>query len=427
MNIKRNIIFELENRKKNGVPIVENVPIRMRVTYNGKRVEFTTGYRIDVSKWDAEKQKVRNGCTNKLKQSSSDINMDLQQQQAELQNVFKEFEVQNILPTPAQLKDAFNSRMKSNEVMEKQQEITLFEVFDKFVKERGCQNSWTKATYQKFAALKNHIKEFKEDITFEYLDEQGLNEFIMFLCTEKDMLNTTIGKQIGFLKWFLRWGFQKGYHQNNAFEIFKPRLKIAKKPVIFLSKEELQKLCSYEIPAEKQYLKRVRDVFLFCSFTGLRYSDVCNLKRSDIKSDRIVITTQKTTDGLIIELNEVSKAILDAYKNFCFPNDMVLPVISNQKMNKYLKELGELAGIDEPVKVPYCKGNERTDKVFPKYKLLGSHAGRRTFVSTALIKDIPPHVVMKWTGHKDYKSMEPYIDVADKTKKQYMEKMNGIL
>lgn len=77
MNIKRNVIFALESRKKNGKPIVDNVPIRMRVIYNNKRVEFTTGYRIDVSKWDSDKQRVRNGCTNRLKQSSSEINSDL--------------------------------------------------------------------------------------------------------------------------------------------------------------------------------------------------------------------------------------------------------------------------------------------------------------------------------------------------------------
>ena len=77
MNIKRNIIFTLEKRKKGGVIIVENIPIRMRVIYNGKRVEFTTGYRIDESKWDSTKQRVRSGCTNKLKQSASEINTDL--------------------------------------------------------------------------------------------------------------------------------------------------------------------------------------------------------------------------------------------------------------------------------------------------------------------------------------------------------------
>ena len=85
MNIKRNIIFALEGRKKNGVPIVKNVPIRMRVIYARHRIEFTTGYRIDVSKWDADKQRVKNGCTNKLKQSASEINADLLRYYTEVQ------------------------------------------------------------------------------------------------------------------------------------------------------------------------------------------------------------------------------------------------------------------------------------------------------------------------------------------------------
>lgn len=77
MNIKRNIIFALESRKKNGSPITENVPIHMRVVFTSQRIEFTTGYRIDTAKWDADKQRVKNGCTNKLKQSASEINADL--------------------------------------------------------------------------------------------------------------------------------------------------------------------------------------------------------------------------------------------------------------------------------------------------------------------------------------------------------------
>ena len=97
MNIKRNIIFALESRKKSGVPIVENVPIRMRVIYASQRIEFTTGYRIDVAKWDSDKQRVKNGCTNKLKQSASEINADLLKYYTEIQNVFKEFEVQETI------------------------------------------------------------------------------------------------------------------------------------------------------------------------------------------------------------------------------------------------------------------------------------------------------------------------------------------
>ena len=94
MNIKRNIIFSLESRKKNGVPIVENVPIRMRVVFDSHRIEFTTGYRIDVAKWDADKQRVKNGCTNKLKQSSSEINADLLKYYTEIQNIFKRQRIQ---------------------------------------------------------------------------------------------------------------------------------------------------------------------------------------------------------------------------------------------------------------------------------------------------------------------------------------------
>ena len=131
-----------------------------------------------------------------------------------------------------------------------------------------------------------------------------LNEYVNFLRDTKDMRNSTIGKQMGFLKWFLRWSFKKGHHQNIAYDTFKPKLKTTSKKVIFLTWDELNKLKDYQIPKDKQYLERVRDVFLFCCFTSLRYSDVRNLKRSDVKSDHIEITTVKTADSLTIELEQ---------------------------------------------------------------------------------------------------------------------------
>lgn len=173
-------------------------------------------------------------------------------------------------------------------------------------------------------------------------------------------------------------------------------------------------------------MERVRDVFLFCCFTSLRYSDAYNLRRSDVKSDHIEITTVKTADSLTIELNDHSRAILEKYKDVHFRGDKALPVISNQKMNDYLKELGELAGIDELIRETYYKGNERIDEVTPKYALLGTHAGRRTFICNALSMGIPAHVVMKWTGHSDYKAMKPYIDIADDIKANAMSKFNQL-
>ena len=167
-------------------------------------------------------------------------------------------------------------------------------------------------------------------------------------------------------------------------------------------------------------------MFLFQCFTGLRYSDVFNLRQSDVKQNHIEITTIKTADSLTIELNNHSKAILDKYKEVFFEDDKVLPVITNQKMNDYLKELAELAEINEPVREVYYKGNQRIDETTPKYALLGTHAGRRTFICNALSLGIPAQVVMKWTGHSDYRAMKPYIDIADEIKANAMDKFNQL-
>ena len=430
MNIKRNIIFTLESRKKNGVLITENVPIRMRVNFASKRIEFTTGYRIDSAKWDTDKQRVKNGCSNKLKQSASEINASLLEYYTEIQSIFKRFEVEDVMPTPEQIKEAFNALHKpvSEEPKPKKEALPcdFFQVFDDFVEDCGRQNNWTDSTFEKFAAVKNHLTNFREGLTFEFFDERGLNDYVGYLRDVKEMRNTTIGKQLSFLKWFLRWAFKKGVHQNNAYDSYKPKLKSTQKKIIYLTWDELNRLREFKIPSNKQALERVRDVFLFQCFTGLRYSDVFNLRRSDIKGDHIEVTTVKTSDSLIIELNNHSKAILDKYKDVAFENAKVLPVITNQKMNDYLKELAEMAGIDEPVRQTYYKGNERIDDVTPKYALLGTHAGRRTFICNALALGIPPQVVMKWTGHSDYKAMKPYIDIADDIKANAMSKFNQL-
>jgi len=180
----------------------------------------------------------------------------------------------------------------------------------------------------------------------------------------------------------------------------------------------------YHLPISKKYLEQVRDVFCFCCFTGLRYSDVLNLKRSNIKDDYIEITTIKTNDPLQIDLNTYSRTILEKYNDFPFADDKCLPVISNQKMNKYLKELGQIAKMNESELVVYYKGNERIEETFQKWQLLSTHAGRKTFVSNALFLNIPAEVIMSWTGHKDHKVMENYYKIIAPQKRREMAKFN---
>lgn len=429
MNIKRNIIFALESRKKNGKPIVENVPIRMRVVYNNQRVEFTTGYRIDVAKWDLEKQRVKNGCTNKLKQTSSEINSDLSDYFAEIQKIFKEFEVKEEMPTTAELREAFNLAIKKDvateDTVQEEKALSFWKVFNEFVSENSKRNNWAKGTLQKFNALKKHIERWKPEPTMDDFSETGLSDFADTLH-KQDLKNSTIDKQIGLLKWVLRWSASKNLTVDNAFMDFKPKLKTAQKTVVFLDAQELKQLTDFEIPEDKKYLEKVRDVFLFCCYTSLRYSDVYNLCHSHIKGSYIDIVTVKTNDRIVIEFNDKSKAIYDKYKDFHFENGKVFPVISNQKMNSYLKDLAELAGLDNPVHQTHYKGNERIETILPKYAVLSTHDARRTFICNALSLGIPANVVMKWTGHSDYKAMKPYIDIADDIKASAMSKFNQL-
>ena len=329
MNIKRNIIFALESRKKDGILIVENVPIRMRVNFASQRIEFTTGYRIDVAKWDADKQRVKNGCTNKLKQSASEINAALLGYYTEIQEIFKRFEVAEVMPSPADVKNAFSALHRSGDVQaeptsDKPDPSTdFYKAFDDFVRVCGRQNDWTHATYEKFAAVKNHLRAFRADLSFSFFNEAGLTEYVRYLREEREMRNSTIGKQLSFLKWFLRWSFGQGMNKNNAYDTFRPKLKDTQKKIIFLTWEELTKLREFEITPAKKSLDRVRDVFLFQCFTGLRYSDVYNLRRSDIKEGHIEVTTIKTSDSLVIELNKHCKALLEKYQDIVFEHDKV--------------------------------------------------------------------------------------------------------
>lgn len=189
MNIKRNIIFAPESRKKDGIPVTKNVPIRMRVIFASQRIEFTTGYRIDVEKWDTDKQRVRNGCTNKLKQSASEINAELLRQYTEIQNVFKEFEVQDVTPTPAQIKEAFNLKTKGEkkESHEEKQKVELdfMKVFNEFVAECSKQNDWSSSTLKKFATVKKHIYTF---------DPKSLGCLLGFKLIPRDINSPQNGK-----------------------------------------------------------------------------------------------------------------------------------------------------------------------------------------------------------------------------------------
>jgi integrase len=419
MNIKRVCQF-LPDKE----PDKPDAKLRYRIKWNGNKsiVAFNVGYRIDIAKWSFETQRCVNNTTHgKKKVAANIINREIQRFEQIADETFASFESSGKIPNKDELRIEFNTRIGR---ISSTREQTLLDVFDQFTEETGRLNQWTKPSYQKYAALRNHLSDFNKNISFDDLGRDNLMNFIVFLRDELEMRNTSIENQLSCLRRFLKWATDNRHNNNLEFQKFKPKLKSSNKKVIFLDWDELMTVYNFEIPDKMPGLERVRDVFCFCCFTGLRYSDVAHLRRSDVFDTHISITTIKTADSLKIELNDYSKAILDKYKDSYFENDKALPVISNQKMNDALKELGKLCGIDKPVATTYYRGNQRIDETTPKHALLGTHAGRRTFICNALMLGIPPHIVMKWTGHNDYKAMKPYIDIADKAKENAMKVFN---
>ncbi len=400
-----------------------DAPIRVSIAIGGVRLLTSVGYSINPSKWDSEKQRVKQGASNARGIIYGVINAHLNNIETQSTDFENRYLLEKFPVTPEIIKQNIRiNRCTKQDAPVK--EKTLFDHYTEFMKEVGVMNEWREGTYERYAALQNHLRAFSTTLSFEDLNEAGLSNFIIFLRETRNLRNSTISKQLGYLKWFLRWSTEKGYNKTLDFQTFRAKLKMVDNRVVFLTWEELMNVYNFQIPENKKYLDRVRDVFCFCCFTSLRYSDVNNLKRSDIKDGALHITTVKTSDSLTIELNKYSKAILDKYADIPFEDNKALPVISNQRMNDYIKELGKLCGLDQPCTITYYKGNARIEEIYPKYELMGTHTGRRTFICNAIMMGIPPQVVMKWTGHSDYKAMKPYIDIADQAKAIAMNKFN---
>ena len=395
--------------------------LRYRIKWGKNIVAFGLGYRIDIDKWSLESQRCKNNTTHgKNKTPASVINRTIQKYEDAFLKIKNRSESEAIDLAPEEFRNRFNIEI-GKEVSTKTKSSSFFEIYDIFIFDEAQNNQWNKRTIQKMQTQKKVLYEFDFEMRFEKFNEEYISSYQKFL-EDKDHKNSTISKELAALKWFLKWAKRKGYNKFSEFELFKPKIKNIQKKIIFLNQSELKKLREFEIPEENKNLEKIRDIFLFQCFTGLRYSDVFNLKKANIRENYIEVTTLKTSENLIIELNKLSKNILERYKDI--EGEKALPVISNQKMNDYLKELAELAGINDLVTTTYYKGNVRFEEITPKYALLGTHAGRRTFVCNALSLGIPPNVVMKWTGHSDYKSMKPYIDIADEIKATAMDKFN---
>lgn len=409
--------------------VLKTGQIMVRVRWNSKKneVAFSVGYTIDPVKWDSNKQLVKANTTHDISGKTvyaREINNAIRTFLGCIEEAFTEFALHNEIPDNTDLKELVNEKLGRNKplILEDSTEKTFKDIFSDFLLLRPQEGGWGDKIHEKYEQMWNQLSGCDPNITLETLTASKMQELVQWYV-KNDYCNRTIQKQFRILKSFLRWISRNGYTIQPGVLEFKLNLKVIPRTVTFLKYKELINFFEYEFPEGKEYLSRARDMFCFMAFTSLRYSDLAKLRPSNIIDGYLDICTEKTDDRLHISLNEYAQEIIDKYS--WYKGATVFPVPSNQKLNDYLKEAAKMAGLDREIVQVYFKGNTRHEDTYKFWEQISCHDAKRTFVCCSLALGIPASVVMSCTGHSDYESMRPYIEVADETQKMQMEKWNS--
>lgn len=385
---------------------------------NGKRISYFTGQRIKPDNWSKDNQRVKRNVT-----GGSEINDILNTLAEEASKSVREAKLTGTTLTNEKLKERLNIVIGNHAI-----KTNFFEIYDHFVSTESKLKSWTKGTLTKLTTIRTQLEAFEVDqrktkksykIDLASIDDKFFQELITFWQLVYDLRNTTIQKNIHILRWFFNWCLQKKLisadYKNVKIDL-KGTDKHKINKIIYLDLAEIGKLYRVEIPKEKQYLERTRDVFIFQCLTGLRFSDLYNLKASDYKNGIISVSTIKTGENIDVDLNETTESIWNKYSEYQAATGRALPVTVNQVYNKFLKELAKLAAINEKITLVHYQGAERKVKTYEKHELICSHTARRSFITNGLTVGIGAEVLKSWTGHKSEKSFEAYYEIVKEKK-----------
>ena len=408
--------------------------LQMRVTpRGGKPVSFATGKALTAAEWDANI-----GMAKGRTPEAAEANTLINKWSRVMEDLFSHYDSIQIVPTAEQLRKDFARATNEDELTETytpqpMAQVTLVAAYTQYMAEK--QNEWSKGTKDALLSFRRLLSDFKPDTPINSITEDFNAAFHRWLVDEREQQGVTVQNNLSRFNGFLKWARRKGLYTGMADQNYRPKVKGASqnnRAIVYLNREELRLLEGYTFI--ERHFNVVKDVFLFCCYTGLRSSDIVKLSRADCYGDHITFTTQKTNDTLTIPLNEKAKAIIDKYEG-CKPNRRqkavgilhpVIPTPDRKTMNKYLHSMMRDVGIDAPTHHVYYIGSERHDEVVPKYELISTHTARHTFIVTAISLGIPPTIIMEWTGHKDYNAMRPYIAIANDTSVAAMQRFNTL-
>jgi len=388
------------------------MPIRMHITVDGCLIKKSIKkVKVLEIHWKSDKQRIKPNNKKEEYNFHVEFNKILDELTEKVTIIERNAFLNNIKLTKEYV------LKKLDEKVTVSTEYDFFETFEEFI--NASKSTSAKRTLMGYRTTYNYLKKFEEEtdtkLSLQDIDLSVFDELRSYSFETKEIKNNYFAKIINVLKRFMGWSFDREYHTNISFKKFSaPEDEIE---VIFLTIEELLKLYNKKFPSTKY--EKVRDSYCFACFTGLRYSDLHNLKPSNIYNDHIKLNIKKTKDiDHIIPLNKYSMEILNKYKGTPFEP---IPMISSQKFNTYIKKCCELAEINTPITISRYKGSSRYDVTLPKHKLITCHTARKTFATNSLILGMDERVVRTITGHKKESTFSKYVNIANDHKKKQME------
>lgn len=374
--------FHIEKRKDEyGKLMSADRPVLMSVTFGGKRVIVGTGVKVDLNGWDSGMQRIQASYPDSQQLNGWLTTMEEMARKAmeALQFSNKELNPENFRQLFKQLKPRYSSG--------------FFNIFFEFIETNGL--NWSNATYRKIRTLYNHLRELEDEsgiaISFHTMDAQFLERFMAFYQA-KGYKYSTIYKSVNNLVWFLNWASDKGY---NVYRDYRKFYKLMEAPEeknqvpIYLHWDEVLKFLDFNTQNRRK--ERVRDLFCFMCFTGVRFSELQRLKKEDLKEGEVHI--RKPGGGVrVVPMNNYSLMIYQKYENRYYLNNTAFPTMSIITMNKYLRLIGREVGLNRLV---YSEIKERGVSL---YNCLTAGIAVNTFIRNAISLEIPSEVISRITG-----------------------------
>lgn len=379
-------------------------PINAYVHWDNQQIKLSTGLQIDPKLWNQTKRRAKRGAA-----VEATLNGALGKIEADVASVFDTLRVEKKQATPDTVREQYARQTGKLEARPKAPAV--LDAYTEFIEWAGkrSQRPLRPASLAVHRTAKGHLAGFAKAykgsfrLTWESLNGLFWEKFAHYLTKVIELNDTSLWKVVSTVRTFIEWAHKtRSYATDTSYQgITRTTIETGQKSApVYLDRSEIVALMELDLSNDIR-LARVRDTFVFQLHTGLRYSDIQALRPEHLQDDLISLVTIKNRRAITVPLLPEARRIWDMYEG-------KLPIISNQKQNKYLKELMIKAGIDSQHIVTDYKGGERIERTVAKSELIGTHSAKRTFVTILRQRGVSIEAICKITGNSR-RTIETYI------------------